>query len=54
MVSDKRAIHEVEEIKQCKSYADVKTNTDLDVSVSLMLPKILWIKKNEPDILVFH
>ncbi|MCR5101225.1 MAG: hypothetical protein K6B41_07700 [Butyrivibrio sp.] len=50
MVSDKRAINEVEDVKSSKYCKDVEEDTGLKFSVSLMLPKILWIKKHEPDI----
>ncbi len=50
MVSDKRALKEVEEIKNTKGYKDVEDDTGLEASVSLMLPKILWIKNNQPKI----
>lgn len=50
MVSDKRAIVEVEEIKKAAAYGTTKIDTGLEVSVSLMLPKILWVKKHKPEI----
>ena len=50
MVSDKRAVNEVEKIKNSTSYKTVEIDTGLEVSVSLMLPKILWIKDNEQEI----
>jgi xylulokinase len=46
MVSDKRATNEVEIIKNLSSYEEVEKKTGLEVSVSLMLPKILWIKNH--------
>lgn len=49
MVSDKRATLEVNEIKGNGCYKIVEEETGLKVSVSLMLPKILWIKKNEEE-----
>lgn len=49
MVSDKRAIAEVDEIKSGVFYEDLKRDTGLEVSVSLMLPKILWVKNHEPE-----
>lgn len=52
MVSDKRAAAEVDEIKCIPHAADVKKETGLEVSVSLMLPKILWVKNHEPE--AFH
>lgn len=50
MVSDKRATAEVEEIKKTAAYKAAEIDTGLEVSVSLMLPKILWVKKHEPEI----
>ena len=50
MVSDKRAVAEAKEISGLPEYLSVFSDTGLDISVSLMLPKILWVKKNEPDI----
>ena len=47
MVSDKRAAEEVNEIKNSALIADIVSDTGLPVSVSVMLPKILWIKKHE-------
>lgn len=50
MVSDKRAESEVDEIRNSRGYDEVEQETGLQVSVSIMLPKILWIKNHEPDI----
>ena len=50
MVSDKRATAEVEEIRNSRSYDAVEKETGLPVSVSIMLPKILWIKNNQPEV----
>lgn len=50
MVSDKRAEQETREIKQLPMFQEVKRKTGLDVSVSLMLPKILWVKRHLPDV----
>lgn len=50
MVSDKRAAAEVEEIKKTAAYRATELDTGLEVSVSLMLPKILWIRNHEPEI----
>ena len=50
MVSDKRAEREVDEIKQLQEFQDVRKQTGLDVVVSLMLPKILWVKKHMPEV----
>ncbi|MBR5598262.1 MAG: hypothetical protein IKW30_12795 [Lachnospiraceae bacterium] len=49
MVSDKRAEKEVQMISEMKEFEEVKKNTGLDMSVSLMLPKILWVKRNLPE-----
>ena len=46
MVSDKRSVKEVNQIRNCSSYPDVEKDTGLPVSVSIMLPKILWVKNN--------
>lgn len=50
MVSDKRATEEVNEIKGSAFIADIVKDTGLPISVSVMLPKILWIKKHENPI----
>ena len=50
MVSDKRARSESNEIKKCVSFPSLYERTGLDMDPYLMLPKALWIKKNEPDI----
>lgn len=50
MVSDKRATAEVDEIENSPFYEEIMKDTGLKVSVSLMLPKILWIKNHDPDI----
>lgn len=47
MVSDKRAEEEVREIKENVLIADIVKDTGLPISVSVMLPKILWIKNHE-------
>ena len=49
MVSDKRAIRETDEIREKPSCHKVEADTGLEMTVSLMLPKILWIKKNDPQ-----
>lgn len=49
MVSDKRANAEVEQILKSSAYRQIEQETGLKVSVSLMLPKILWMKNNEPQ-----
>ncbi len=52
MVSDKRAQEEAENISQLPEFAEVKKLTGLEMSSSLLLPKILWIKKHVEE--VFH
>ncbi len=50
MVSDKRAEEEAEMISGMPEFNAVRANTGMEMSVSLMLPKILWIKKHRPEI----
>lgn len=50
MISDKRAETEAEYIKQQVEFIEVKEKTGIDMSVSLMLPKILWVKRYLPEI----
>lgn len=50
MVSDKRAAAEAAEIAALPEYPPVLADTGLAVSASLMLPKLLWFRKNEPGI----
>ncbi|MDA2921957.1 FGGY family carbohydrate kinase [Patescibacteria group bacterium AH-259-L07] len=50
MVSDKRAKKEAEIIQGFTQYLDLETNKHFRIDPSFMLPKILWIKKNEPRI----
>lgn len=50
MVSDKRAAKEAEEIADTLAFKKVNEATGLSMSVSLMLPKILWVKKHRPKI----
>lgn len=49
MISDKRAERETQVISEMKEFEEVKKSTGLDMSVSLMLPKILWVKRNTPE-----
>ena len=49
MVSDKRATKEVEYINDLKEFKTVLKDTGLSISVSLLLPKILWIKNNRKE-----
>lgn len=53
MVSDRRAVEEAEWIKKSASYSREKNDTGLEVSASLMLPKILWVKNHKPEIPLF-
>lgn len=50
MISDKRAEQEAQEIKQTEEFGEVREKTGLDMSVSLMLPKIVWVKNQVPEI----
>lgn len=50
MVSDKRAEQEAEEIGKLSEFQSVKKNTGIEISASLMLPKILWVKNHQPEI----
>lgn len=50
MVSDKRAYDEALELRQMSVFERVREQTGLEASSSLMLPKIMWVKKNRPDI----
>lgn len=49
MVSDKRAEAEADYLAALPEFAEVKHRTGLAMSASLMLPKILWLQKNEPE-----
>lgn len=50
MISDKRAEEEVKIIREMPEFRKVHERTGLDISVSLMLPKILWVKRNKEEI----
>lgn len=50
MVSDKRAAEEAQMIAQLPEFVKVQEATGLNISASLMLPKILWMKRNQPEI----
>jgi sugar (pentulose or hexulose) kinase len=50
MVSDKRALHQVERIVDLKSYKDGSKNFNYKCSTSSTIPKICWFKDNEPVI----
>lgn len=49
MVSDRRAVAETEKIKNAQSYLEMG-KTVWGLEASFMLPKILWIKNNKPEI----
>lgn len=50
MVSDKRAKEESHFIGNCSTFDMVKKQTGLNADSSLMLPKALWIKRNEKNV----
>lgn len=50
MVSDKRAEEESQYISQLDEFKKVHKETLLDITASLMLPRILWLKRNMPEI----
>ena len=50
MVSDKRAEEEAKEIKSTREFTNIYNETGVDISSSLMLPKILWVKRHLSDI----
>ncbi len=50
MVSDKRALAEAIELSEMKSFAEVEKKTGVSSDAYLMLPKIMWVKKHEPEI----
>lgn len=50
MVSDKRAQAEAEEIASMPEFAEVREKTHLSMSSSLLLPKILWVKRQAKDV----
>lgn len=49
MVSDKRAQEESRELAENPYFSEVKEVTGLGNDAYLMLPKILWVKKNQPE-----
>ena len=51
MVSDKRAEKEAEKLQLDPLFQDVARKTKLNSSSSLMLPKIMWVQNNRPEIL---
>ncbi len=50
MISDKRADEEVKLIKAIPEFQEIHKKTNLDISASLMLPKILWVERKRRDI----
>lgn len=50
MISDRRAFMEAEAIREMPEFVSVKEDTGMDISASLMLPKILWVKRNLEDV----
>lgn len=50
MVSDKRAESESKFIKNMPDFKQVELETGVGMDSYLMLPKILWVKKNQPDL----
>ena len=50
MISDKRAEKETEFVRSMPEFQEVYKRTGLDAAVSLMLPKILWMKRNNPGL----
>lgn len=49
MISDKRAKAETEIISDMPEFEEIKKKTGLGMAVSLMLPKILWVQRNMPE-----
>lgn len=50
MVSDKRAKKESEDLSNANEFRAVKDATELGSDAYLMLPKILWVKNNQPEL----
>lgn len=50
MISDKRAEAECKDIEALKAYKDVLIRTGISMSSSLMLPRILWVKRHLPHV----
>lgn len=50
MVSDKRARKESDSIRELECYPGIKEATGLSSEPSLMLPKALWVKKQEREL----
>lgn len=49
MVSDKRAVREAAEIAVMPEFKEAERLTGLPMSASLMLPKILWVKRHDAE-----
>ena len=49
MISDKRAEAEAEIINAMPEFEEIEKKTGLGMTVSLMLPKILWVQRNMPE-----
>lgn len=50
MISDKRPEKEAADLKGNGLFDEVRKKTGLEASASLMLPKIMWVKNNRPEI----
>lgn len=50
MVSDRRARKESDLLKKNRFFSEVYRKTELDMDSYLMLPRVLWIKNNMPEI----
>lgn len=50
MISDKRAEEESEEIISLTEYEEVRRKTGMNMASSLMLPRILWVKRHLPQV----
>jgi len=50
MVSDRRAEAQAQALSKAAAFAEVKEITGLESNPSLMLPKIMWLKDEEPDV----
>lgn len=50
MVSDKRATQEAIDIENEKAFLDVREQTGLNSNAYMMIPKILWVKRNQPEL----
>ncbi len=50
MISDRRADKEAAVVGEMPEFAPVRENTGMDISASLMLPKILWVQRNLQDV----